>query len=61
ITVSGVTGHKTDTLGVIIATILLSDQEIKHSIHIVPDDFPINYDGIIGADLLQKYGATYDY
>lgn len=32
--------------------------EIEGDMHIVPDDFPIPYDGILGAEFLKRYKAT---
>lgn len=61
ITIIGATGHKADTIGVIRATIPLKTRNVKHKIYVVKGDFPIEYDGILGADFLKKYQASWDY
>ncbi|KAL6263056.1 hypothetical protein P5V15_005853 [Pogonomyrmex californicus] len=50
---TGVTGHKIHTLGKIRATITLGDREIRHTMYVVRDDFPINYEGILGLDFFK--------
>ncbi|KAL6254796.1 hypothetical protein P5V15_014130 [Pogonomyrmex californicus] len=55
---TGVTGHKIHTLGKIRAMITLGDREIRHTMYVVRDDFPINYKGILGLDFLNKQQAT---
>ncbi|EGI58027.1 hypothetical protein G5I_13901, partial [Acromyrmex echinatior] len=32
----------------------LGDKEIRHTMYIVKDDFPVDYKGILGIDFLQK-------
>jgi len=61
VTLTGVTGHKIQTIGKIHATIKLNKQRIKHSIYVVRDDFPIEQDGILGIDFLRQQSATCDY
>lgn len=39
----------------------LLDFTINHTIHAVPNDFPINFDGIIGNDFLKLNKAQVDY
>ncbi|KAM0735323.1 Retrovirus-related Pol polyprotein from transposon 17.6 [Formica fusca] len=58
---TGVTGHKMNTIEKIKATIILKNRKIRHSIYIVKDDFPIDYEGILGVDFLQKHKVTCDY
>jgi len=41
---TGMTGHKIDTLGKIKATVIIGDREIRHTIHVIKDDFPIDYE-----------------
>jgi len=55
-----VTGHKTHTIGKIRATISLEHRRICHTIYVVKDDFPIEYEGILGIDFLQKQKAKCD-
>lgn len=58
---TGITGHKIQTLGKIKVTIILEDQEIKHIMYVVKDDFPIDYEGILGIDFLKKQQAKCDH
>mgnify|MGYP002716971367 CR=1 FL=1 len=59
-TLTGVTGHKIHTLGKLRATIKLGDKEIRHTVYVVKDDFPIDYEGILGIDFLKKHRAKCD-
>jgi len=52
-----VTEHKIYTLGKIQVTVILGNREIRHTMHVVKDDFPINYEGILGIDFLTKQRA----
>jgi len=52
-----VMGHNIYTLGKIKATIILGNREIRHTMHVVKDDFPIDYEGILGIDFLTKQRA----
>jgi len=61
ITLVGITGHKAKTIGKMYANIELNGNKIKHAIYVVKDDFPMEYDGIIGLDFLQKQQVTCDY
>ncbi|KAL6254132.1 hypothetical protein P5V15_014754 [Pogonomyrmex californicus] len=58
---TGVTGHKIHILGKITATIMLGDREMRHTMYVVRDDFPINYEEILGLDFLNKQEAKCDY
>jgi len=51
---TGVNGHKIYTLGKIKATVILGNREIRHTMHVVKDDFLIDYEGILGIDFLTK-------
>ena len=33
----------------------LGDKEIRHIVHVVRDDFPVDYEGILGMNFLQKH------
>ena len=60
-TLTGVTGHKIHTLGKLRATIKLGDEEIRHTVYVVKDNFPIDYEGILGIDFLKKHRAKCDH
>lgn len=58
----GITENFVTTLGVCIGEIQLAENIfISNPFHIVPDDFPIPTDGIIGKDLLSQHNAVIDY
>ncbi|KAL6257800.1 hypothetical protein P5V15_011387 [Pogonomyrmex californicus] len=57
IALTGVTGHKIHTLGKVKLTIKLGKEEIHHSVYVVRDDFPMDYEGILGIDFLAKQKA----
>ncbi|KAL6259364.1 hypothetical protein P5V15_009281 [Pogonomyrmex californicus] len=42
-------------------TIKLGKEEIRHSIYVVRDDFPMDYEGILGIDFLAKQKARCDH
>jgi len=48
------------TIGKIRATVCLGDKEIRHIMHVVRDDFPVDYEGILGMDFLQKHKIRSD-
>jgi len=35
--------------------------QIQHPIYVIADDFPIEYEGILGVDFLRKQFAKCDY
>ncbi|XP_070530031.1 uncharacterized protein [Cardiocondyla obscurior] len=55
---TGVTGHKINTIGKIRATIKIGRKNIKQKMYVVRDDFPIEYEGILGIDFLTKQRAS---
>jgi len=60
IALTGIIGHKIYTLGKFHATINVDGHTIKHVFYVVKDDFPIEYEGILGIDFLQKQKAKCD-
>ncbi|KAL6260850.1 hypothetical protein P5V15_008378 [Pogonomyrmex californicus] len=56
-----ITGHKIHTLGKMKAPITLEDREIRRTMYVVRDDFPINYEEIMGLDFLNKQQAKCDH
>ena len=52
---TGVTGHQIKIIGKIRATVRSGNQEIRHTMHVMGDDFPVDYEGILGIDFLQKH------
>lgn len=58
---TGVTGHQMYTLGKIKATVMLGNKRIRHTMYVVKDDFPIDYEGILGIDFLKQQRAKCDH
>jgi len=61
IALTGVTGHKIYTFGKIWATIPLGEQKIRHTMYVIRNDFPIDYEGIFGINFLTKQQAKCDH
>ncbi|KAL6252063.1 hypothetical protein P5V15_010194 [Pogonomyrmex californicus] len=57
----GMTGHKIHTLGKVKLTIKLGKEEIRHLVYVVRDNFPMDYEGILGIDFLAKQKAKCDH
>lgn len=57
----GITPDGLPSLGKSTAEIHIQNELIPHEIHIVPDDFPIPSDGIIGKDFIQLHCCKIDY
>jgi len=57
---TGVTGYQVKTIGKIRAMVRLGDKEIRHTMHVVRNDFPIDYEEILGMDFLQKHKIRSD-
>ena len=61
ITLAGITGHKMHTIGSMQAHIKLGEQVLEHTMYVVKDDFPMEYDGILGLDFMKKHRVVCDY
>ena len=61
IKLTGITGHTMSTIGKVYATIILNKREITHPFYVTRDDAALEYDGILGADFIQKYVDSCDY
>lgn len=61
ISIKGISNDTVDSLGTVIITILFDETSIKHTFHVVPDDFNIPSDGIIGKDFNKLYSCKIDY
>ena len=58
----GITSEVTSTLGVCQGTFQLNNKfQISHPVHLVPNDFPISCDGILGKDFLIQNKAVINY
>lgn len=60
IAMRGITQQEITAIGLIIGHIKVDYKYITHDFYAVQDDFPIQQDGILGLDFLQKYGADID-
>lgn len=61
IRIHGVTDGVTESFGTINTEILINDLELTHTFHVVPDNFCIPSDGIIGKDFIRYHKCTLDY
>lgn len=58
--IKGVTENTVKTYGMCIGTLTLPDGIIfKHKFYIVPENFPINSNGLLGNDFYLPTAATY--
>lgn len=58
----GISNTPTLTLGTLPLNIEITQgKSLKHTFHIVPDNFPITQDGILGEDLFRKFNAILNY
>jgi len=55
---TGVTGHQVKIIGKVRATVRLDDKEIRHTMHVVRDDFPV--ERILAMDFVQKHKIKSD-
>ncbi|CAH2098978.1 unnamed protein product [Euphydryas editha] len=51
----------TDTIGYVHLTFEIGDNRVYHTLHVVPDNFPIQCDGVIGSDFLSKTDSIISY
>ena len=61
ITLAGITGHKMYTIGSMQAHINIGEQVLRHTMYVVKDDFPMEYDGILGLDFMKNHRVICDY
>lgn len=61
IRIRGVTDELIQSLGTIEDDLLMNNFSISHEFHVVPDNFHIPADGIIGKDFLKLHKCTLDY
>lgn len=61
INIRGITNDTLQSFGTLVVSLELSDETISHEFHVVPDDFNIDCDGIIGKDFLSAYKCRIDY
>lgn len=61
IRIKGITNDAISSLGTAHIDLYLDNHVLSHKFHIVPDNFNINTDGIIGKDFLSQYNCSLDY
>lgn len=54
-------GSNMTTIGCADCHFKIGNKELVHAVHIVPQTFQLEEDGLIGTDLLEKVGAKIDY
>lgn len=54
----GINLDSTQTLGTVQECLQIGNSVISHTFHLVPDEFPIDEDGILGKDFILKSGAV---
>lgn len=59
--IRGVTDNVIESLGTVKADLFMNDFTISHPFHIVPDDFNIPADGIVGNDFIELYECILNY
>lgn len=61
INIKGITKDSLRSLGTLHIKLFTDQDEIDHEFHVVPDEFNIDCDGIIGKDFLVNYKCRIDY
>lgn len=61
IELKGITNDIVETFGTVSLALKLTNYTIYHKFNIVPQDFPIPTNGLIGKDFLQCYSCILDY
>lgn len=61
ITIKGITEGTIASCGTIIANIFIQGYSIEHKFHIVPNEFNIPAEGILGKDFLKRFNCIMDY
>lgn len=61
IELKGISEDTVPTYGICYSNLDLSGSVVNHPIHLVKDDFPIIYDGILGQDFILKYKVNLDF
>lgn len=61
IKITGVGKEPIFTLGVIFADLSVKNFKIEHKYHVVPDDFNIPSEGILGRDFIKRFRSLIDY
>lgn len=59
--ITGITPESQDTLGCSFSTLYFPNRSVKQKFHVVPSNFPLPCDGIIGKDFLVSYKCKIDF
>lgn len=57
----GITNERTLSLGSVNINFIFSHLSLEHKIHVVPDDFPMPANGILGRDFIKRFHCLIDY
>lgn len=55
VNIQGITNETVPTLGLINTNFKIYDFQLPHNLHLVPEEFPIPADGILGDDFINKF------
>lgn len=61
INIRGITQDSLQSLGIIYIELKMNTRAITHDFHVVPDEFNIDSDGILGKDFLTQCKCRIDY
>lgn len=61
ISMRGITNERKFSLGSININFIFSHLFLEHKIHVVPDDFPLPSNGLLGKDFLKRHHCLIDY
>lgn len=61
IKIKGITDNIIESLGTISIDFFFDDVLVSHTFHVVPDEFNIPSDGIIGKDFNRRFNCVIDY
>lgn len=61
VNITGITDEPISTLGSKNVVLSNDDFELEHILHVVPNDFNIPSDGILGKDFMKKFRCNLDY
>lgn len=61
IKIRGITNNAIYSLGTIETDLIIDDFAINHTFHVVPEEFYIPSDGILGKDFIKNFKCHLDY
>lgn len=61
VSMRGITNERILSLGSVNINFIFSHLSLEHKIHVVPDDFPMPANGILGRDFIKRFHCLIDY